>query len=633
MSKKDAFGPDYFRMSENERIMQTHEAVVNFLHRGGTAYSLLDTFSFACGMGLDNYPTEFVEYVESSDDDDDFLHQNDRFCGFTPNFLNKEFPNTRPAVACFKPVKHISPEEAAKHAKELLDEEDKLKKKAERKKQKKMRRRERRRLEKIEKENADKDKNKKVGPGTVKSKLAEKGSENKDKTNKNAPLHHNPCQQISSEATDSSDGSDEEDDDDDDNDKESISDDLQELDMNSCFVTNAGANTKRKLEQKPKSNRKDKKAENSRKPEAEKKSVAESQIKNDESEQGSGEAANDFVTKSMELAVTGNAYAEVGNLDMAVKFFTDAIKHNPKEFKLFGNRSFCYEKMQQYEKALIDADIALSLNPTWIKGLYRKGKALVGLKRYYDASLTYKEVLKLDSSCTDAAQELMRVRIMQLMDMGFTREQSSNALIIHGTVEKALEALSGLQGSVATAAVPVEVSVEKDWIRAERNPQPHKVPLRTLPQNQPRANAAVKTPPQELFPIWVGDLVPAISESMICEIFSVHGPVHSVRVLQEKRCAFVNYINKEDSEKAIRDMHGFAIAGTSLVVRYPDRIYTHLGASKTATTDTWKVSKLPEECFFWRTTGCIKNNRCTYKHVPEHKGIDRPKANDRRTDI
>ena len=48
--------------------------------------------------------------------------------------------------------------------------------------------------------------------------------------------------------------------------------------------------------------------------------------------------------------------------------------------RLFGNRSFCYEKMQLYDKALIDADIALSLNPTWIKGLYRKGKALVGLK-------------------------------------------------------------------------------------------------------------------------------------------------------------------------------------------------------------------------------------------------------------
>jgi len=109
--------------------------------------------------------------------------------------------------------------------------------------------------------------------------------------------------------------------------------------------------------------------------------------------------------------------------------------------------------MLQCEKALNDADIALSMNPKWIKGLYRKGKALVGLKvllivfcrchpsfrlqahpqmplccfilthsccfpfcqRYYEARLTYNEVLKLDSTCKDAAEEMMRVQLMQLM--------------------------------------------------------------------------------------------------------------------------------------------------------------------------------------------------------------------------
>lgn len=32
--------------------------------------------------------------------------------------------------------------------------------------------------------------------------------------------------------------------------------------------------------------------------------------------------------------------------------------------------------------------------------------------------------------------------------MGFTKAQSSNALIINGTVEKALESLSGLSGMI-----------------------------------------------------------------------------------------------------------------------------------------------------------------------------------------
>uniref|UniRef100_A0A8B9HMP2 Si:dkey-33c12.4 n=1 Tax=Astyanax mexicanus TaxID=7994 RepID=A0A8B9HMP2_ASTMX len=390
-----------------------------------------------------------------------------------------------------------------------------------------------------------------------------------------------------------------------------------ELDMNSCFVTNAAAIAKRKIEQKPKPDRKDKKEENLRKHGAIKTSTKEPHNQTHEEKESSGETV-DFVTKSLVLATMGNDYAAAGNLEMAVMYFTDAIKHNPKEFKLFGNRSFCYEKMQQYERALADADIALSLSPTWIKGLYRKGKALVGLKRYYDASLIYKEVLKLDSSCTDAAQELMRVQIMQLMDMGFTREQSSNALIIHGTVEKALEALSG-------SIVASPVTAEEEWEFAERK-QPSKVPLRTVSQNQPRPNTAVMPTPPELFPIWVGDLVPEISESEIYELFRVFGPVYSVKVLRARRCAFVNFTSKDHSEKAIREMHGYAVAGTTLVVRYPDRLHSHLGASKAAATDTAKVNKLPDECYFWRTTGCIKNNRCSYRHVPEHKGVDRAKA-------
>uniref|UniRef100_A0A3Q4BBC2 Uncharacterized protein n=1 Tax=Mola mola TaxID=94237 RepID=A0A3Q4BBC2_MOLML len=76
----------------------------------------------------------------------------------------------------------------------------------------------------------------------------------------------------------------------------------------------------------------------------------------------------------------GNKFASSGDFVMAVKFFTDAIKYNPTEYKLFGNRSFCFEKMQEYAKALADAELSLSMCPGWVKGLFRKGRALAGLK-------------------------------------------------------------------------------------------------------------------------------------------------------------------------------------------------------------------------------------------------------------
>ena len=30
-----------------------------------------------------------------------------------------------------------------------------------------------------------------------------------------------------------------------------------------------------------------------------------------------------------------------------------------------------------------------------------------------------------------------------------------------------------------------------------------------------------------------------------------------------------------------------------------------------------------DECYFWRTTGCIYGDKCHFKHEPQHKGIDK----------
>ncbi|KAI1887483.1 hypothetical protein AGOR_G00190780 [Albula goreensis] len=354
----------------------------------------------------------------------------------------------------------------------------------------------------------------------------------------------------------------------------------------------------------------------------------------------------------MELARIGNELAATGRFELAVTYFTDAIKHNPKEFRLFGNRSFCYERMQQYEKSLLDADITLAMNPGWIKGLYRRGRALAGLKRYCEAALAFKEVLKQDSTCTDAAQELMRVQIMHLMEMGFTREQSSNALIIHGTVEKALEAFSNIQdekfGSSTLPVANVNQSADGEWeVARQRAHTP--VGIATKPQTQAQPNSRPLTPvmsnsqkkpksqPQiELFPVWVGNLVPAITEHLVHKLFSKAGPIHSVKLLPARRCAFVNYIRKDDCEIAINNLDGKPLEGTVLSVRYPDRIHTYLGASKSAKQATdaapapkpvpkTTTARKSDECYFWRTSGCNKNEKCPYKHIPSHKGIDKGK--------
>ncbi|XP_073330873.1 uncharacterized protein [Pagrus major] len=487
----------------------------------------------------------------------------------------------------------VQPKESnAERKARLLQDEKKSKEKADKKRLKKQKQKERRRLERA-KQNPVKNKEEKVD--TQQSNAEESKAVN-DKSNSSA----------SAKDTDSSDGSEDESSDED-GDTKNDSDDSEELDMTSTFVSKAALIARRKLEQKPKPEWREKKKTPVK---GEPKTVPDEPNEDLEGEKKDSAAPKsptleDNIKTSTDRANMGNKFASAGDFNMAVKCFTDAIKYNPTEFKLFGNRSFCFEKMQEYTKALADAELSLSMCPGWVKGLFRKGRALAGLKRYEEAAQAFMEVLKLDSTCAEAAQELMRVQITQLMAYGFTREQSSNALIIYGTVNKAVEVLSKLnqqQGAFQNGTLPlarvVNVSGVSPVLSANTTtaapPQSQEAP-RTPNKNKPlgpvQNMSNVKTPdqatsedhpPQELFPVWVGNLIYPVTETMITNLFNKAGLVYSVKLLSFKRCAFVNYTKQEFCEEAIRRFHGSELNGNTLAVRYPDRIPRGMGISKTA---------------------------------------------------
>ncbi|GLD51585.1 uncharacterized protein AKAME5_002813500 [Lates japonicus] len=87
-------------------------------------------------------------------------------------------------------------------------------------------------------------------------------------------------------------------------------------------------------------------------------------------------------------------------------------------------------------------------------------------------------------------------------------------------------------------------------------------------------------------------------------------------MLLEHQCAFVNYTKKEDCERAIQAFNGMVVEGAPLSVRYPSK-----GAG-------FGPGLYKKECFFWRTTGCTRQD-CTYRHIPEHKNIDKDKFTSR----
>ena len=57
-----------------------------------------------------------------------------------------------------------------------------------------------------------------------------------------------------------------------------------------------------------------------------------------------------------------------------------------------------------------------------------------------------------------------------------------------------------------------------------------------------------------------------------------HGQVLSVRVLYERRCAFVNYTRPESAAAALKKLQGHTVGDCCLLLRYPENNTTKSSA-------------------------------------------------------
>lgn len=87
----------------------------------------------------------------------------------------------------------------------------------------------------------------------------------------------------------------------------------------------------------------------------------------------------------------------------AVKHYTEALKRNPSDPRVYSNRAACYTKLGALPEGLKDAEKCIELDPTFSKGYTRKGAVQFFMKEYDKALETYQEGLKHDAN----NQELM----------------------------------------------------------------------------------------------------------------------------------------------------------------------------------------------------------------------------------
>nr|ABD60989.1 Hsp70/Hsp90 organizing protein-like protein [Glossina morsitans morsitans] len=108
--------------------------------------------------------------------------------------------------------------------------------------------------------------------------------------------------------------------------------------------------------------------------------------------------------KAEEEKERGNDLYKKGDYSTAIKHYSEAIKRNPDDPKLYSNRAACYTKLAAFDLGLKDCEMCINLDDKFIKGYIRKGKILQGMQKTSQAMTAYQKALELDPSNAEALE-------------------------------------------------------------------------------------------------------------------------------------------------------------------------------------------------------------------------------------
>lgn len=109
--------------------------------------------------------------------------------------------------------------------------------------------------------------------------------------------------------------------------------------------------------------------------------------------------------KAEEEKEKGNKYFKKGDFSSAVKHYSEAIRRNPDDPKLYSNRAACYTKLAAFDLGLKDCETCTTLDDKFIKGWVRKGKILqLGMQQQSKAVQAYQKALEIDPTNAEALE-------------------------------------------------------------------------------------------------------------------------------------------------------------------------------------------------------------------------------------
>ena len=122
----------------------------------------------------------------------------------------------------------------------------------------------------------------------------------------------------------------------------------------------------------------------------------------------------------------GNELFKAGDFSNAVKKYTEAIRRNPKDPKLYSNRAACYTKLMSFDLALKDCDQCIRLEPTFVKAYLRKAKACAAMGQTSKVMSAYERALEIDPNCSEAMEGYKNCAISSRDDPEEVRKRAMN---------------------------------------------------------------------------------------------------------------------------------------------------------------------------------------------------------------